>query len=116
LSPSPGELHNRLSIIAKEAADEVGLRPDTSAQDYLGALVNQAAQEIGDEASPADMKAAEGAFRRLSLAVAADKRPGIDRDGPDEQLREAALRPVDVSGPEIRGILEKLCPGFFPFC
>jgi hypothetical protein len=118
MSPSPGELQNRLSIAAKNAADAVDLEPDRSAMDYLGTLVNRATEELKPDANSEDIAAAEEAFRRLTQEVAIElgSAETAGAGAGEEGHREAAAQPVGVTGPQIEAVLGKLCPGFFPFC
>jgi hypothetical protein len=118
MSPSPGELQNRLSIAAKKAADAVDLKPDHSAMDYLGTLVNRAAEELGPNPNAEDITAAEEAFRRLAqeVAIQMGSAETADAGAGGEGLQEAATQPAGVTGPQIEAVLGKLCPGFFPFC
>jgi hypothetical protein len=87
--------------------------------DYLGLLVNQAAEELGPDATQADVQSAEDAFRRLAEEVAAElgePEPAGAGIGGGGDSQQAAPRPIAVSGPQIEAVLGKLCPGFFPFC
>jgi hypothetical protein len=87
--------------------------------DYFGELVNRAVEELGPEATPANIEAAEEAFRRLTQEVSSELGgtvPAGAGTGGDEILREAAASPIRVSGPQIESVLGGLCPGFFPFC
>ncbi|HEY4779205.1 MAG TPA: hypothetical protein VIH47_06410 [Solirubrobacterales bacterium] len=112
------ELQNRLSSTAKVAADQSGLVPDVSAMDYLGALVNQAAETLGPDGSETDIARAEDSFQRLAQEVAAELGPTAPAGvGVGEGAGEAlAAEPIKVTGPQIEALLGRLCPGFFPWC
>lgn len=104
--PDPA-LSARLSKTAKEAADAELLEPDRAAQEYLGELVNRAAEALGD--APTDdavVRAEEGFYR---LAAAASGRDPLE-------LQEAVPEPTRVTARELEAALAELCPGFWPFC
>src|SRR6476659_2710707 len=102
MSPAMNELQNRLSSTAKATADKSGLAPDVSAMDYLGALVNQAAETLGPDASETDIARAEDSFQRLAQEVAAELGPAAPAGagaagGAGEAL---AAEPIKVPGPQ----------------
>lgn len=107
--PSNAELQNRLSRVAKQAADERDLRLAASAQNALGELVSRAADELGEGAEEPAIRQAEMSFARLAAALADDQAATL------EHSARRRGGPV-VDDRQFLSVLDRLCPGFWPFC
>lgn len=108
--PPRAQLANQLSTVAKQAADDRGLRLDTSAQDYLGQLVSTATDYFVEHPD-ASIDKAESSFTRLANELAGAQRARTAAEDTLLPQRGALLNAEDLHIAALG-----LCPGFFPFC
>jgi hypothetical protein len=108
--PPRAILANQLAVAAKQAADEVGLQLDASAQDYLGELVSTATEYLVEHPD-SSIDQAQDSFKRLAGALADVQRT---RTGAAQTL--LPHRNTALSADDLHVAALHLCPGFFPFC